>query len=127
MKVATPMATVAVLAAACGGSTVDTVVTGPVDGAALFSETVLAGQAGCTNCHSLDPGVTLVGPSLAGIGSRAADRVPGMSAEEYLRQSILHPDAFVVPGFDGGRMPSWKGLLSDGQVDVLVRYLAGLR
>src|SRR5688500_9488886 len=44
----------------------------------------------CTTCHTLD-GTTLVGPSFQGIATRAATRVEGQSAEEYLRQSITNP------------------------------------
>lgn len=28
----------------------------------------------CSSCHSLSPGTVIVGPSLAGVGERAADR-----------------------------------------------------
>ena len=42
-------------------------------------------------------------PSLAGVGTRAADRVPGMTAEEYLRESILYPSAYVVEVYRGDR------------------------
>jgi nitric oxide reductase subunit C len=82
-----------------------------------------------------------VGPSLGGIGSRAAERLadPGYdgsarSAEDYLRESIVAPSAFVVPGGvfatpEGASfMPDTMAkTLSPGQVDELVAYLASLR
>src|SRR5688572_13923252 len=52
----------------------------------------------CTTCHTLD-GTTLVGPSFQGVGTRAAARVEGQSAEEYLRQSIINPSGYIVEGF----------------------------
>ncbi|MFN8450867.1 MAG: hypothetical protein U0521_20370 [Anaerolineae bacterium] len=55
--------------------------------------------ANCATCHSLQPDVVIVGPSLDGVATRAEARVTGMSAGEYLRTSILDPGAFVVPGF----------------------------
>jgi hypothetical protein len=69
----------------------------------------------------------VVGPSLAGVGERAATRVPGQSARDYLRTSIVMPDSYVVEGFDPGRMPSnWGDVLSDAEIDALVDYLEGI-
>ena len=67
----------------------------PALGKDLYSQTVLGPRAapGCVTCHSLKPGVTLVGPSHAGIAGRAGSMIEGLSAEEYLRESIINPDA----------------------------------
>ena len=48
----------------------------PRAGERLFLETRGGTGAGCRICHSLQPGVKLVGPSLAGVGAAAATRVP---------------------------------------------------
>jgi cytochrome c2 len=48
---------------------------------------------GCTSCHSL-AGVSTtgqIGPSLLGLSARAGDRVEGLEAEDYIRQSVLDP------------------------------------
>jgi ferredoxin/coenzyme F420-reducing hydrogenase delta subunit len=96
----------------------------PLRGESLYYETSVGTNAGCRLCHSLDPDVVLVGPSFAGIAIRAASRVPGLSAEEYIRQSILEPNAYVVPGFPAGQMVQNLGdVLSDEQVDDLVAFL----
>lgn len=55
-------------------------------------------ELGCQACHSLD-GTQIVGPSLQGISERAATEVEGLTAEQYVRESILLPCDFVVPGF----------------------------
>src|SRR5260221_7403700 len=68
-------------------------------GKALFS------AAGCVACHSLAPGVRIVGPSLAGGAGRAATRKTGYGAQLYLYESITHPNAYVVDGFPSGVMP----------------------
>ncbi|RMF50249.1 MAG: hydrogenase iron-sulfur subunit [Anaerolineae bacterium] len=100
----------------------------PEAGRRLFYENSLGTNAGCRICHSLEPGVRLVGPSLAGVATRAATRVPGMSAEEYLRQSILEPDAYVVEGYPAGQMvPHLGDILSKEQVDDLVAFLMTLK
>lgn len=103
-------------------------------------QAIFNGAGGCASCHALAPGTTLVGPSLAGVDSRAAERIhePGYtgsakSADAYLRESILEPSRYLVPGArysSGGRsfMPDTFGqTLSPGQIDDLVAYLATLR
>lgn len=75
-------------------------------------------------CHSLTPDHVLVGPSLAGMSERAGERVSGLTATEYLRQSIVTPTAHVVGTFDGDKMPdTYADILSDVQIDALVSYL----
>lgn len=97
-------------------------------GKELFSQPTIGSSPGCSTCHSLEPGTIIVGPSLAGVGSRAAERVPGMSAEEYIRQSILEPDAYVVEGFNAGVMPKNFGdILTEEQLDNLVAFLLSLK
>ncbi len=44
----------------------------PKAGEKLFNETRGGAGTGCRICHSLQPGIKLVGPSLAGIGAQAA-------------------------------------------------------
>ncbi|MEZ5178650.1 MAG: c-type cytochrome [Acidimicrobiales bacterium] len=81
----------------------------------------------CQICHSTERGVDIVGPSLAGVATRAADRVPGLSAEEYLRQSILDPSAYAVEGYRADQMlPIYQDRLSPDEIDGLVAYLMTL-
>jgi nitric oxide reductase subunit C len=68
-------------------------------GRALFS------ADGCVACHSLLADERIVGPSLAGVATRAPGRKPGYSAQVYLYESITHPNAYVVAGFAAGVMP----------------------
>jgi nitric oxide reductase subunit C len=79
--------------------------------------------ANCATCHSLQPDVIIVGPSLAGVAARAASRVPGLSAEQYLRQSILEPGAFVVPGFPDAMARNFGQVLDDQQVSDIIAFL----
>ena len=65
----------------------------------------------------------MVGPSFAGIATRAAKRVPGMSAEEYIRQSILDPNAFVVDGFSNVQTMNFGNQLDDAQINDLIAFL----
>lgn len=82
--------------------------------------------ANCSVCHSLEPDVVVVGPSLAGIATRGAERIPGMSAEAYLRQSILDPGAFVVPGFPDAMARNLGEQLSSDQINHIIAFLRAL-
>ncbi len=79
--------------------------------------------ANCAACHNITSD-TLVGPGLAGIGDRAGSTVSGLTAEDYIRQSIVEPGAFVVDGF-GPVMPSFAWLSGD-ELNGLVAYLKTL-
>jgi mono/diheme cytochrome c family protein len=80
--------------------------------------------AGCAGCHTLSKaGATgTIGPSLNDLAN--SGDIKG-SPEDYVRQSVLDPDAVVVSGFQAGVMPSFKGKLSDKQIQALVKYLLG--
>jgi len=80
--------------------------------------------AGCAGCHTLSKaGATgNIGPSLNDLAS--SPDIKG-SPEDYVRQSVLQPDAVVVSGFQAGIMPSFQGKLSDKQIQALVQYLLG--
>ncbi|MEJ2748978.1 MAG: cytochrome c [Anaerolineae bacterium] len=123
------LAALALTVAACGGGDSDDA--GGADVAAgkkLFTSQIIGTQPGCITCHSLTPDEVIVGPSMAGIASRAGSRVPGLSAEEYIRQSILEPDAYLVETFPAGTMPQvWGQELSDDQVNQIVAYLMTLK
>ncbi len=81
----------------------------------------------CITCHSLDPSNNLTAPSLVGLASRAASRVPGLSADDYVHQSITTPDAFIVPGYSGGIMyPNYAQQLTPEQIDALAAYVLSL-
>ncbi|MCA9938427.1 MAG: c-type cytochrome [Anaerolineales bacterium] len=117
---------------ACGGgdaddagTSTDSSIGDAKHGEELFaSPTIGAASApGCITCHSLEPGVVIVGPSQADLADRAASRVPGMTAEQYIRQSITEPDAFVVEGFSPGVMyQNYANELSAKDITDLVAY-----
>ena len=88
---------------------------------AIDGETVFLTK-GCTGCHSID-GVSetaLIGPDLTALADRAAARVEAMGAEDYVRQSVLDPQAFIVDGY-GPLMPTLP--LNTEELDALVEFL----
>lgn len=86
----------------------------------------------CGVCHAID-GVALGGPrpDLNGIATTAANRIPGYTAEQYLRESILEPDAHLVDGYTAGFMTAVMAPimpnLSDADINNLVDYLLTLQ
>lgn len=83
---------------------------------------------GCIACHAIEGLSTgAVGPVLDGSATRAEIQVEGLSAEEYIRQSILEPGAYVVEGFADGVMPAVFGeTISEQDLDNLVLFLLTL-
>jgi nitric oxide reductase subunit C len=123
--------------AACGGSPDQPPSTHTGDaenGKVLFSQPTMAGGPGCTTCHALELNKVVVGPSLAGIGSRASEviqrpayRGNASSAAEYLREAVTDPDIYVETGFTPGVMPKTYQNLAAPEVDDLVAYLLTLK
>ena len=113
--------------AACGGGA-DNSAAAAKAGETLFAQPIIGTQPGCGTCHSLTPDEVVVGPSLAGVASRAGSRVDGLSAEDYIRQSILEPNEYLVDGFEPNVMVQvWEDELSSEQVDQLIAYLMTLK
>ena len=80
----------------------------------------------CGNCHTFSPARSraTTGPNLDRVPQSA--RQAGEPVEEYVRESIVNPDAYVHPGFPRNVMPPFE--LRDEQLDALVQYLvAGAR
>ncbi|HEX5671680.1 MAG TPA: cytochrome c [Acidimicrobiia bacterium] len=92
-----------------------------VIGSALDGRTVFLTK-GCTGCHSRDgePGEAAVGPDLTDLAARAGSRIPGLKAEEYVRQSLLEPQAFLVEGYSE-EMPTLA--LSANEIELLIEFL----
>jgi cytochrome c oxidase subunit 2 len=93
----------------------------PARGQLLF-DTGGASGIPCATCHTLD-GTSLVGPSLKGIGDRAATQVAGLSAEDYIRQSILDPSAHLVEGYDDLMNKNYADSLSEQDINDLIAFL----
>jgi cytochrome c oxidase subunit 2 len=83
-------------------------------------------QMGCSTCHSLD-GSAKVGPTFKGLFGHEVKILGGSSLivdENYIRESILEPQAKLVEGFPPA-MPTFKGQLSDRRISGLVEYIKG--
>ena len=86
------------------------------------------GTWSCAMCHSVTADeARLIGPGLWNIGTRAAERVAGQSAFDYIHESIVHPDTFIAPGdppYPAGLMPSnWETVLTPDEMNDVIAYL----
>jgi nitric oxide reductase subunit C len=132
--------------AAPQGGTQGTVPPGarPMSGAenpmALGQNVFRTAAPACTACHSVAPGVNMAGPSLAGVASRAeqllaSGQYKGQARDiaGYLRESVTHPSAHVVPGpmysaSGTSFMPAtYATSLTPEQLDQLTAYLSTLK
>jgi cytochrome c oxidase subunit II len=92
---------------------------------------LLTEQKGCIACHSAD-GTKIVGPSYKGIfGHKVTVSSDGKEREitvdeEYIKKSILEPDADIVKGFNKGSMISYKGQLNDQEIEEIIEYIKTL-
>ena len=91
---------------------------------------------GCNSCHITTglPEVdsAMLGPDQTNLGAIAPTRREGYTAEEYLRESILEPSAFIVEECPLGPclqvMPENYGdQLNEDEVDAIVAYLLSLK
>jgi cytochrome c len=115
------------LAAGCG-ATPSTANSGDAErGAQIFTQGVNNAPP-CSTCHLVIEGEQRfsLGPNLAGLGERAGTRVEGLTAEGYIRQSILEPHQYVVPGYRDIMYPDFGEHLSDSDVSDLIAYLMTL-
>jgi cytochrome c oxidase subunit 4 len=96
---------------------------GASDPLALGKE-VFTGKGTCSVCHTIQ-GISAgtIGPELTHVGTNAAQRKPGTSAEAYIRESIENPTAFVVEGFPPAMTPGLKSNMTDAEFDALVQFL----
>lgn len=89
---------------------------------------LFSGKAGCIACHSFD-GSPKIGPTVKGIFGKEEKMEDGQTIvvnENYLRESIVEPNAKVVKGFPPS-MSTYKGVLSDQEIKDLIEYIKSLK
>jgi mono/diheme cytochrome c family protein len=84
-------------------------------GKAVFS------SKGCTGCHTFTPAgsSSQTGPDLNKLSEYAKDA--DQPLDEFTRESIVSPDAYIEEGFPEGVMPPWSG--TDKELADLVAFL----
>ncbi|GBD39960.1 Cytochrome c oxidase subunit 2 [bacterium HR37] len=85
-------------------------------------------QRGCNACHTID-GTPSVGPSWKGLFGHEVTLQDGTKVtadENYIRESILEPQAKLVKGYQPV-MPSFKGILTDEEISAIIAYIKTLK
>jgi cytochrome c oxidase subunit 2 len=93
---------------------------------AIAGEGIFRAQ-GCGTCHRADGSGQ--GPALTGLFGKTVTLASGetITADEaYLRESIVHPQAKIVAGYQPV-MPTFQGLLSEEDVMRLIAYVKSLK
>lgn len=93
-------------------------------------------RTGCNSCHITtglpEVDAAMLGPDQTNLGAIAGTRREGYTAEEYLREAILEPSAFIVEECPLGQclqvMPENYGeLLTEDEINAIVAYLLSLK
>ena len=99
--------------------------TGPPAGTQLLT------LKGCVACHSID-GSKLIGPSFKGLFGKTENVVTdGVTREitvdeDYIRKSILEPNADLVEGYQA-LMPNQRDLLTDEDIEAIIEVIKELQ
>jgi len=87
---------------------------------------------GCPTCHGVSGtgeigGSKSPGPKLAGLFGRQENTTAGpVNADEnYIRESILRPNAKIVAGYNTVQMPPF--VMKDKQLDAVIAYVKSLK
>ena len=79
----------------------------------------------CIGCHSLD-GSPMTGPTWKGLwgSERNFSNGPSVVADEnYIRESIMNPNAKLVKGFAANQMPAYQGQLTDEDISAVIEFM----
>lgn len=82
----------------------------------------------CISCHSVD-GSPNIGPTWLnayGVQRAISGGTSVLVDENYIRESILYPQAKIVAGYEGQVMTAFAGLLSDDDINGVIAYYRSL-
>ena len=106
-------------AGATGGSAGGSA-SGAKSGLAVFK----TADYGCTACHTLKAAGSTgkVGPDLDNLAAPA--KAAGKPLEEFIRQSIVDPAAYIAKGYDDAMPHNFGDTIPPDQLNALVQFLA---
>lgn len=99
-------------------------------GQVLFNTMYAEAGFACATCHNPNSEDRLIGPGMLGLAERAATRVADQSAADYLHNSIVNPNDYIVEGnpeYPENLMPQvYADLFTEEEINNLVAYLLTL-
>ncbi len=104
----------------------------PVDTGVVADIDSIFRKYGCTLCHT-DPvtegneDVADTGPSLTALPEKYINGAPGgLSLQEYIRQSVIAPETYIVKGYEKGVMPDdFADRMRVSELEMIVNKLGG--
>jgi len=84
---------------------------------------IIANQNGCFACHSVD-GSVIVGPTWLGLFGSDVELSDGsvvIADEEFIKESILEPNATIVAGYPPNAMPQY--IFSDEEIADIIEFI----
>jgi cytochrome c oxidase subunit 2 len=88
---------------------------------------LLVSQNGCGACHSIN-GAAGIGPTWGGLFGSEVELTDGTTViadEAFIRESIEHPQAQIVKGFESQQMPQYT--FTSDEIDALIAYIKTLQ
>lgn len=86
---------------------------------------------GCIACHSID-GTKLVGPTFLNLYGKertvTEDKIQKtiIADDEYIKRSVFEPNTDIVSGYNKGLMQSYKNVIKESDIPVIIDYLKTL-
>lgn len=83
----------------------------------------------CATCHNVDT-KRKIGPGFGGLYGANRDFSNAASVvadDEYIRESILNPNAKRVKGYEGVQMNAFGGILTDDDIRYVIEYIKTLK
>lgn len=93
---------------------------------------VILKKNACTGCHSID-GTKIVSESFKGLyGKEIKVITDGKERtvtvdDAYLKTSVYEPDKDLVPGYQKGIMKTYKGIVTDDEMNKIIEYLKSIK
>jgi cytochrome c oxidase subunit 2 len=90
---------------------------------------VVHANKGCVACHTTDDGTVKVGPSFKGLFGSQVKLTNGKEVtadENFIRNHIENPNSVTVKGY-AQVMPTFKGLISETEMNALIAYIKSLK
>lgn len=84
---------------------------------------------GCAGCHNIaenqtEDNIGQPGPHQNNLYERAGERVEGQTAEEYIYNSIVNPNDYIVEGYVAGVMPqNFSELMTEDEINSIVAWM----
>ncbi len=84
----------------------------------------------CVGCHTIDgsKGVAPTWKGVFGKSHKMADGTDAVMDENYIRESILNPNAKIVAGYTSPSvMPTYQGTLKEKEIDAIIAFMKSLK